>query len=303
MPRARNARRPTVAARDTKVGKLPGKCFLSHSYQDAAALAALQEFLPAHVERVIFPREEPQANRAVSDGIVPRILECGTLIYLQGGRSRTSRWVRFERDFALRAKKHVYSFDPARSRLQRDNGEPVALRVQVLVSTEQEARTRTMLAWMREHRHFDITDVKPVRRMKEIQGLAERLCAAQKLVVWLLDAQTAAVAALLRENVDSIKDYFVDDMPEGWWPPPMMFARIDPDWAKPTDADPDIDAYIRETDARRFAIDLVEGVGGNDLNWNRVDDLIVQLTLRLTDLPPIDDEWTGRRGRRSAPGD
>jgi hypothetical protein len=293
MPRARNARRPTVAARGVTVGKLPGKCFLSHSFQDTEALASLREFLPAHVERVIFPREETPVQRAVSDGIVPKILECGALIYLQGGRSRTSRWVRFERDFALRAKMHVYSFDPVRKRLQRDDGEPVELRVQVLVSTEQETRTRTMLAWMREQRHFDITDVKPVRRTKEIEGLAERLCTAQKLVVWLLDAQTAAVAALLQENVDSIKDYFVDDMPEGWWPPPTMYARIDPDWSAPAYADREIDAFIHNQDARRFAIDLVEGVGGNDLNWNRVDDLIVQLTLRLADLPPIDKEWRG----------
>jgi hypothetical protein len=275
------------------VPKLPGKCFLSHSYRDTAALASLQKFLPTHLERVIFPREDPQPQRAVSDGVVPKILECGALIYLTGGLSKDSDWVRFERDFALRAKKHVYSYDPVRKRLQRDNGEPVELRVQVLVSTEQETRTRTMLAWMRERRYFDITDVKPVRRTKEIEGLAERLCTAQKLVVWLLDAQTAAIAALLQENVDSIRDYSVNDMPEGWWPPPMMFARIDPDWAKPTNPDPEIDAYIRETDARRYAIDLVDGVGGDDLNWNRVDDLIVQLTLRLADLPPIDEQWRG----------
>jgi len=275
------------------VSKLPGKCFLSHSYRDTAALASLQKFLPTHVERVIFPREEPQAQRAVSDGIVPKILECGALIYLTGGFSKGSDWVRFERDFALRAKKRVYAYDPTRARLLRDNGDPVELRVQVLVSIEQETRARTMLAWMRKKRHFDITDVEPVRRMKEIQGLAERLCTAQKLVVWLLDAQTAAIAALLLENVDDVTDYFVHDMPEGWWPPPMMFARIDPDWANPTNPDPDIDAYIRETDARRYAIDLVEGVGGNDLNWNRVDDFIVQLTLRLADLPPVDKEWRG----------
>jgi len=293
MPRARNARRPTVAAHDMTSIKLPGKCFLSHSYRDTAALAPLQKFLPTHVERVIFPREEPQADRAVSDGIVPKILHCGALIYLTGGFSKGSHWVHFERDFALRAKKHVYAFDPKRRRLLRDSGDPVELRVQVLVSTEQETRARTMLAWMRKERHFDITDVKPVRRMKEIQGLVERLCAAQKLVLWLLDAQTAAIAGLLLENVDDFKYDMVHDMPEGWWPPPMMFARIDPDWAKPADPDPDIDAYIRATDARRYAIDLVEGVGGNDLNWNRVDDLIVRLTLRLADLPPIDKEWRG----------
>jgi hypothetical protein len=65
------------------------------------------------------------------------------------------------------------------------------------------------------------------------------------------------------------------------------------EWARPTNPDSDIDAYIRASDARRYAIDPVEGVGGNDLNWNRVDDLIVRLTLRLAHLPPIDKEWRG----------
>jgi hypothetical protein len=274
--------------------KLPKKCFVSHSYRDEAVLLSLRKILPAHVETVIFPREEPQRDRAVSDGIVPRILECEALIYLMGGYSKNSSWVHFERDFALRAKKRVIAYDPKRGQLLLDNDDPIELRVQVLVSLEQEKRARTMLAWMRDRRHFDIADVKPVRRMDEIQGLAERLCTAQKLVLWLLDDETAAVAGLLLDGIDDFEDYFVRDMPEGWWPPPMMFARIDPRWAKATSADPDIDAYIRENDARRHAIDLVEGVGGDELNWNRVDDLIVRLTFRLADLPPIDEEW--RRG-------
>jgi hypothetical protein len=267
--------------------KLPNKCFISHSYRDDAVVAALRKFLPAHVEPVIFPREEPQADRAVSDGIVPNILECDALIYLMHGFSKDSIWVNFERDFALRAKKRVYAYDPKRRRLLRDNDDPVELRVQVLVSPEQEERARVMFDWMRKNRNFDISDVKPVRRMKEIQGLAERLCTAQKLTLWLLDDNTAAVAGLLLENLDDLKDYVSDGLPEGWWPPPMIFARIDPQWAKPTHADPDIDAYIRENDARRHAIDLVEGVRGDGLNWNRVDDLIVRVTLRLADLPSV----------------
>ncbi len=273
--------------------KLPKKCFVSHSYRDDPVLASLRKILPPHVELTTFPWEGPDADQAVSNSIVPKILECDALIYLMGGFSKGSSWVRFERDFALRAKKRVFAYDPKRGHLLRDNDNPVELRVQVLVSPEQEKHARVMLQWMREQRHFDISDVKPVRRMKEIQGLAERLCTAQKLVVWLLDAQTADVAGLLLENIDGFEDYVVRDMPEGWWPPPMMFARIDPGWAKPTNSDPDIDAYIRETDAWRHAIDLVEGVGGDDLNWNRVDDLIVQVTLRLAHLPPIDAEWTG----------
>jgi len=32
------------------VGKLPGKCFLSHSCRDTETLASLQKFLPTHVE-------------------------------------------------------------------------------------------------------------------------------------------------------------------------------------------------------------------------------------------------------------
>ena len=181
----------------------------------------------------------------------------------------------------------MFAFDPKNKEFFRDRGKPLDLRVQVFVSEKSMKRAHKLLKWMKQNRQFDIGEVAPVRRMKEIPQLLEDIANAQKLVVWLVDDDTKGYFRFERELKDADLGL---DVPDGWWPPRKIFARIDPQWEP--DTYPDTETYIaarNEGYVLPDMLDLVEGAGADGLNWNRVDDLIVQITLSLADLPPIVD--------------
>ena len=82
------------------------------------------------------------------------------------------------------------------------------------------------------------------------------------------------------------------DVPDGWWPPPTIYARIDSEWEAPSDPDPEAWVILAEMyPFLRSMLDLVENAGADGLNWNRVDDLIIRITLWLADLPAIDESY------------
>ncbi len=267
--------------------ELPNRCFVSHSYRDEDAIQSLEKSVPPNVKLVKFKWKKPDVSNAVSDNIIPKILRCDGLVYLEGGHSAKSAWVRFERDYGLRTEKPVFAFDPKTKEFFRDRGKPLDLRVQVFVSEKSMKRARKLLKWMRRNRQFDIGEVAPVHHMGDIQQLLEDIANDQKLVVWLVDDDTEGYFGFERELEDGDVEL---DVPDGWWPPPRIFARIDPQWEPWTDPDPEVYAVgAGEGYVLPDMIDLVEGAGADGLNWNRVDDLIVQITLCLADLPPIVD--------------
>jgi hypothetical protein len=104
---------------------LPRRPFVSHGYADSAAVDMLLSSLPKAVEPLRFPPIDVLPNAKVSNALISAILDCDGLIYLKGGQSALSPWVAFERDFALRNKKKVYSFDPSTARLARDTAKPI----------------------------------------------------------------------------------------------------------------------------------------------------------------------------------
>ena len=69
---------------------LPERLFASHACQDANRGDALLRLLPDPVKPVIWPREEADPPKAVSDGIVEETLACQSLICLEGGGSENS---------------------------------------------------------------------------------------------------------------------------------------------------------------------------------------------------------------------
>ena len=56
------------------VSGLPHKCFISHSYIDAAACNVLRETLPRDVESCIFPPMNVAPDQMVSNELVSAIL-------------------------------------------------------------------------------------------------------------------------------------------------------------------------------------------------------------------------------------
>lgn len=141
---------------------LPPRCFISHSYSDARARADLLSELPREVEPFIFPEIKAAPDQMVSNELIKAILECGGLIYLKGGYSERSFWVAFERDYALRAGKIVFSYDPQTRVLARDSSPPLNLSIFANYARADEYQVGPILSQMRTERSFDLPSLDDV---------------------------------------------------------------------------------------------------------------------------------------------
>jgi hypothetical protein len=86
----------------------------------------------------------------ISDELLDAIRGCGGLIYLQGGTSTESFWVALERDYALRAGKRVYSFDPTEPALKPDHSSPLDLNVFIASTHHDRTAVELVLSVLRQ---------------------------------------------------------------------------------------------------------------------------------------------------------
>lgn len=294
----------------------PKRCFISHSYKNKAAAEKLCSSLPKDVVAVKFPRVEPLPNKAVSNQIIPKILNCSGLIYLTSNASKLSFWVSFEKDYALRSRRKVFAYNSRNRTLQRDHSRPLPLKLTVCYHSNDSNRVNRLLSWMAEKRYFKIEKSIIYSNTGSIKGdiLAqlEDLLVEEGVVLWLMSLSNIKVVDVfysedyvvkyLKEDPDKIyKKYFQDlyDLGEGEKIEEYMyydlysnvydvFARIDPDLPPEWRVDPfgNRSEYIAEggtidPDPITKMIDLYEGMEGKDFNWNRIDDLIIRLYERL----------------------
>jgi hypothetical protein len=76
------------------------------------------------------------------------------LIYIKGGSSSRSPWVAFERDYALRSGKRVYSYDG--SGLALDDSPPLDLPVFTIYGGQDRRTVLKVLSFLRKKRSFDL---------------------------------------------------------------------------------------------------------------------------------------------------
>lgn len=258
--------------------------------------------LPSYIKPIVFPRQEPNPQDAVSNGIVSQIYSCGGLIYLDGGHSSNSLWVNFERDYARRVGLKVFEYDSDTDTLAIYNREPAALDVEIVVSKENKERVEELLTWMKESRSFEFK-TRPVQlRLKEIPGFIAQLIDEQKPVIWFLDAHIHACAQTAMElEARDLYDEFIRherftyspgeqelENFQTWLNDHSMYVRTSRDWQLIQSADPDIREIIDEYPiersfggGNRWAVDLVSSVNDETIDWNRADDLIVRTTYML----------------------
>jgi hypothetical protein len=141
----------------------PGSYFISHAYHDQHAVEHLKRTLPFYMKPYIFskiPKVAPK--QLVSSELIKAIHQCTGLIYLKGGQSARSFWVAFERDYGLRARKPVYSFDPASGKIERDETSPLHLRAHFSYAKPADsAKVNEIVNFMCSERFFsDWTDDK-----------------------------------------------------------------------------------------------------------------------------------------------
>ncbi len=320
-------------------GDLPDSCFVSHSYDDDAALKKLRKLLPKSVNAVTFPRQEPDPSKPVSSEIIPTILDCTGLIYLEGGSSCKSFWVSFERDYALRSGRKVFAFDPGSGTLRRDTSSPIPLRAAMAYHDADERRVRELLSWMVAERHFEIEDAGLHSTFGGFTGdimiVMEELLLNGGLILWFMGAGITAIADSFYSDqfVEYLLDYSESEEIEYDWIERLremhkedgnddwtyeeddeyyneeenrqytkeMFlydyynnvaqvvARIDPelpaDWRLLPWASAEVIAEGGNPDLSDYRmIDLYEGTSDDSFNWNRIDDLIIEIYRKL--LPP-----------------
>ena len=138
---------------------LPDACFISHAYKDAemGVIEQLRQRLPRRVQPFIFPPINVSPDQRVSDDLVAAILSQQGLIHVVGPNSSSSVWVNFERDYALRAGRAVFSYDAGGRALRRDRSRPSALRVFPAFNRRDRGRIEEIAAFMRD-RHFSVWD-------------------------------------------------------------------------------------------------------------------------------------------------
>ena len=103
--------------------------FLSHSYRDTENKDLLLCALPPNVEPFFFPPITVTPDQMVSNDLILSILDCEAVVYIDGGLSAQSFWVAFERDFAKRAKLHVFEFNPVMTMISPYESPPLHLPV------------------------------------------------------------------------------------------------------------------------------------------------------------------------------
>jgi len=133
---------------------LPRTCFISHAYRDS--VDELIKTLPNGVEARTFPPIIVTPAELVSNTLVTRVLSCDGLIYLDGGWSARSFWVAFERDYALRAGKAVFSASMHDYKISRHTGKPLDLAVFSSYHRKDRPRVARICDFLRSERHFDI---------------------------------------------------------------------------------------------------------------------------------------------------
>ncbi len=290
---------------------VPSRSFVSHSYRDSEVLADLLDRMPKRMEAVTFPRVEPDPERAVSDDVIPRILGCSGLIYLEGGASQHSFWVEFERDYALRSGLKVFAYDPEANKIRRVRDSPIDLTMEMVYHSRSQAFMDRLFSWMADKRHFDL---RPSMLHTRTGGLSGDTMVAQMDLalsgtptLWLMSPDVVRVAdtyysrdliRMVREfeydslNDDTIREWAElsesEEVDEDVWVDywsrfSSVYARIDPDLSPAWHPDPfqGYSEYLagggHQTSDESRMVDLFDGREGSDFNWNRVDDLIIRI--------------------------
>lgn len=136
--------------------RLPKNCFISHSYDDEAARVRLVESLGGRCQPRVFPPITVDPDQFVSNRLIEAILDCEGLIYLRGGKSDRSFWVAFERDYALRAGKEVFSANVDTLTIEKHKGRPLDLAAFASYSHADRDRVLKIADHLKEERYFDL---------------------------------------------------------------------------------------------------------------------------------------------------
>lgn len=244
----------------------PGKYFISHSYRDANVRDKMIERLPRGVEPFVFPPINVSPTEFVSNPLILAILACDAVIVLRRGFSEKSYWVAFERDYALRAGKPVYSYDPLRmvfSRIDPKIQSPLKLPIYPHTMADNYIRDRkevneinskqlSILSFMAKERYFHILGMTPGSPV-DFGGGVDGILNRGGYIIQFLSKLYNTIDIQRCESLNS------DNAARRTMIALMEDADL-PSWSQP-----------------ELVIRLYQEENRQVINFNRVDDLIVRL--------------------------
>ena len=193
---------------------LPRSCFISYAYKDIDVRELLLQKLPAQLTPFLFPPINVMPNQMVSNELVKALLACEALIYLKGGYSATSFWVAFERDYALRSGKPVFSFDPQTLTISPDNSLPLRLAIIANYSTKDNKAFQEIANFMKRERFINVWSIYDIEGGSEWENvinsnLDQRLAVGIDLIFWsrgfVMDRLTSGVQYELHQYLSRYK--------------------------------------------------------------------------------------------------
>ncbi|MEP7288432.1 MAG: TIR domain-containing protein [Chloroflexota bacterium] len=257
---------------------LPKNCFVSFSYKDTESLQLLHKSLPSQVEPFMFPPITVAPDEMISNALINAILDRDGLIYLEGGYSAQSFWVAFERDYALRAKKRVFSFNPQTAEVKQANLEPLKLPILGIYTRRDRDHIVRLTHFMKEKRFFDtwIFDERP-RSNNKLASKVSRSTLVQRMnmggyavVFWSKNMIYSERAQAEFEFALDYNRYYTNDYSQ------LNLGRV-------------LIALLDDTPLPDWALDKIESDPGSVVKpvqlysdsqlsaTNRLDDLIVRL--------------------------
>lgn len=155
-------------------GTFPKNCFISCSLKDEDARDLLVKKLQNRgVEYYIFPDMKISPQKMVNHDLIDAILSHDALIYVKGGHSALSFWVAFERDYALRSGKHVFSFDSPTLQIEKSRLSPLQLPVYPIYLERDSGKLKDLFSFMKS-RHIDFGSLQDTAAKKlSLSNLSE----------------------------------------------------------------------------------------------------------------------------------
>lgn len=276
--------------------------FISHAYNDDEALQRLLGcVLPNEADPIVFPAIQVRPTERVSDELMQSIRSCDGLVYLNTKQSKDSFWVLFERNYALRLGKPVYAFNPRRRLFRQDRAAHVDPIVAVNWNNwivRDAGIVRDVALHLNDLHKFDIRGDKYKLLDNEQRQMVDSIDGVEQKMknggVGLLFMSNDAICATMHDYADpftyrrAIKD--AEDIPIGYTE--KRFGVLDTSrclyiWLD----EPDDDRISKvlngsNRDAWKHYVKVVQTgfeqpnkliiSDGNSINWNRVDDIMIQ---------------------------
>lgn len=245
---------------------VPSPCFISHAYSDRRVEEAAAA-LPAGTSAIIFPPIRVSPTEFVSSPLIDALKQARSLLIVEGDYESRSPWVAFEADFAAQNDIPIFRFTRD-GRIVRD----LAIRPRAAVFASYTMGDKDVVHWLcdwlRRERGFHVRDETQWRNTAPNHGI-------QREMDDILERGGYLVAFLSSKAMQSEWVKAEIHTAISAKPGQVFIAFLD---SAQSAQDSNLQFQLTRLQREGLTIDLASGAaGGNGIDLNRLDDLMVRL--------------------------